>query len=173
MTLDGGVVRYHSTPALARHLADTTIAGGLRVATAESCTGGLVAKTITDLPGASAYYAGGVVAYSNDVKVRHLDVNPKDLEIHGAVSKIVALQMACGACSRFSADVALAVTGIAGPEGGSADKPVGTVWMAVAFSDGTSKARQERFKGGRQAVRDKSVAAVLRMAAEAIAGREL
>lgn len=133
----------------------------------------MVGTTITDHPGASAYYLGGVVAYADDVKVRGLDVDPKDIEGHGAVSKLVALQMAFGARRRFSADVAMAVTGIAGPRGGSAEKPVGTVWIAVALGDGTGIARRMQFTGARAAVREKSVVAVLRLAAEAITRRGL
>lgn len=167
----GGVVRYRSTKALVEHLAASATALKVRVATAESCTGGLLAKTITDIPGASAYYAGGVVAYCDEAKANHLGVDPRNLEAHGAVSKVVALQMAFGACHRFSADVAMAVTGIAGPSGGSAEKPVGTVWFAVAHADGTGEARVERFEGGRAAVRDKSVTAVLRLAANTLAWR--
>lgn len=147
-----------------RRLAGRAMARGLRIATAESCTGGLLGKTITDLPGASAFYAGGLIAYSNDVKIRHLAVDPEVLETHGAVSRIVALQMAFGACSRFSADLAMAVTGIAGPGGGTAEKPVGTVWLAVARSAGTGVARVEHFEGDRDSVREHSVAAVLSMA---------
>lgn len=147
-----------------RRLAGRAMAHGLRVATAESCTGGLLGKTITDLPGASAFYVGGVVAYSNDVKVRHLSVDPQVLETHGAVSRLVALQMAMGACRHFSADLAMAVTGIAGPGGGTPEKPVGTVWLAVAHSAGTGIARAAHFQGDRDAVRRRSVAAVLAMA---------
>ena len=154
----------------ARRLAGIATRLGLRVATAESCTGGLLAKIITDLPGASAHYAGGVVTYANDVKVKHLGVNPGSLEAHGAVSREVALEMAAGACRRFEADVAIAVTGIAGPDGGAPGKPVGTVWLAVALQDGTAHARVERFAGDRRAVRNASVAAALEMAADA-AGR--
>lgn len=153
-----------------RRLAGIVTRGGLRVATAESCTGGLLAKTITDLPGASAWYAGGVVAYANEVKVRHLGVAPATLEEQGAVSREVALQMAAGALRAFAADVSMAVTGIAGPEGGTPGKPVGTVWLAVALPGGTVHARLERFPGDRGEVRGASVAAVLEMAAEA-AGR--
>ena len=153
--------------AAARRLAGIATGRGLRVASAESCTGGLLAKTITDLPGASAHYAGGVVAYANDVKVAQLGVDPASLEAHGAVSREVALEMASGACRRFAADVAMAVTGIAGPEGGTPGKPVGTVWLAVALSDGQARARKACFPGDREAVRDASVAVVLQMAAEA------
>lgn len=164
-----GLVRYRTAHALVEHLALSSTTLGLRIATAESCTGGLLATMITDLPGASGHYVGGVVAYSNESKVHQLGVQSSDLDKHGAVSKIVALQMAFGACRRFSADLAMAVTGIAGPDGGQPDKPVGTVWIAVAQADGTGEARLEQFSGGRKAIRTKSAAAVLRLAAEAIA----
>ena len=153
---------------LAERLSAAAVAGEVRVATAESCTGGLLAAAITDLPGASEYYAGGVVAYANDVKVRHLGVEPGDLESRGAVSEAVALQMAHGACRRFSADLAMAVTGIAGPGGGTPEKPPGTVWMAVGLADGTGRAQVRRFAGDRQAVRARSVEEVMVMALQAI-----
>ena len=172
MTRHRGGSTNRSIQDLARQVAGLATARGLRVATAESCTGGLVAKTITDQPGASAHFRGGVVAYANDTKVRHLGVDARDLETHGAVSRIVALQMAFGACRRFSADVGMAVTGIAGPTGGTREKPVGTVWIAVALADGTGTARLKNFASGRDSVREESVAAVLRLAAEAIAERD-
>lgn len=150
----------------ARRLAAAAARRGLRLATAESCTGGLLATTITDLPGASAHYAGGVVAYSNDVKTGHLGVDPASLEEHGAVSRAVALQMACGAVRRFRADLAMAVTGIAGPGGGTPEKPVGTVWLAVAVAGGPASATLKRFPGDRDSVRRASVARVLELAAE-------
>lgn len=156
---------------LAERLSSAAASGGLRVATAESCTGGMLAAAITDLPGASEHYAGGIVAYADDVKIRHLGVDPGDLESRGAVSEEVALQMAGGACRRFSADVAMAVTGIAGPGGGTPEKPVGTVWMAVGLSDGTGRARRACFAGERSAVRAQSVEEVLAMAVEVVAGR--
>ena len=155
----------------AARLAAAAIGPGLKVATAESCTGGLVAKTITDLPGSSEWYLGGVVAYANDVKVRQLGVDPDVLHIHGAVSREVALQMVRGALRRFPVDVAVAVTGIAGPGGGTLAKPVGTVWVAVALADGTATARRCRFAGDRETVREQSAAEVLGMALEALAGR--
>lgn len=173
MTSGPEATKYHSAPELPRRLGRLARTRGLKVATAESCTGGMVGTTITDHPGASAYYRGGVVAYADEIKVRGLDVDPKDIDAHGAVSKLVALQMAFGARQRFSADVALAVTGIAGPRGGTAGKPVGTVWIAVALGDGTGIARRMQFTGARASVREKSVVAVLRLAAEAITLRDL
>lgn len=162
-----------SIPELAQRLSDLSRERGWKIATAESCTGGMAGAAITDQPGASAHYVGGVVAYCDDIKVSCLDVDPMVIDAHGAVSKPVALQMAFGARLRLSADVALAVTGIAGPRGGSPEKPVGTVWIAVALGDGTGTARRMRFVGGRESIRDRSVAAVLRLAAEAIAAHGL
>ncbi|HEY2773911.1 MAG TPA: competence/damage-inducible protein A [Candidatus Binatia bacterium] len=126
---------------------------GLVVATAESCTGGLIGSRITDVAGSSAYYSGGIVAYSNDLKQRLLGVDVKTLEKHGAVSEQTAREMATGALAAGAADLAVATTGIAGPDGGTAEKPVGTVAIALA-SGGRSGAqsvdsRLYRFWGGR------------------------
>lgn len=167
MTAEPGLAQHGSASETVRRLASRAMAHGLKLATAESCTGGLLATVITDLPGASAYYSGGVVAYSNDIKIRHLGVDPMALAKHGSVSRIVALQMAFGARRHFSADVAMAVTGVAGPGGGTAAKPVGTVWLAVALSAGAGVARLEHFGGDRAAVRHHSVAAALHLALEA------
>lgn len=173
MTPEPGGADYRSIPELVQHLSGASRERGLKIATAESCTGGMVGAAITDQPGASACYVGGAIAYCDDVKVRCLNVDPMVITAHGAVSKLVALQMAFGARRHFSADVALAVTGIAGPRGGSAEKPVGTVWIAVALSDGIGTARRMQFVGERAAIRDSSVAAVLRLATEAIATHDL
>jgi nicotinamide-nucleotide amidase len=99
---------------------------------AESCTGGNISAMVTSIPGSSAYYKGGTVAYSNEIKTSELNVSPYTLIISGAVSQEVAEQMADGSRSRFNTDFALAVTGIAGPDGGTPEKPVGTTWIAVA-----------------------------------------
>ena len=105
---------------------------GQTVATAESCTGGLIAERITDVPGSSAYFLGGVVAYSNEVKASLLGVSPSLIEREGAVSEAVVRAMAEGARARFGSDFALATSGISGPDGGTAAKPVGLVWIALA-----------------------------------------
>ena len=102
------------------------------LSTAESCTGGLIAKVVTDIPGSSRYFMGGVVSYSNEIKIKVLHVGRALLERHGAVSKEVARAMATGVQSLMHTDCAIAVTGIAGPDGGSAKKPVGLVYIAVA-----------------------------------------
>ncbi len=134
---------------------------GLRIAVAESCTGGLVLARLTDVPGSSAWVIGGVVAYDNAVKVRELGVGPELLREHGAVSEPVARAMALGVRARLAADVGVAVTGIAGPSGGSAEKPVGTVVIAVAAAAET--ARTFSFPGDRPTVRQHAVAAALDM----------
>lgn len=117
----------------------------LEIAVAESCSGGLLANSITDIPGSSAYFKGGIVSYSNEAKMRHLGISQNDLQQHGAVSKEVALQMAKGAADVFSADVGISTTGIAGPGGGSDKKPVGTVWIGYYQKDGAHFAVKARF----------------------------
>ena len=109
---------------------------GVRLGTAESCTGGLVAHLITEIPGSSDYFAGALVTYANEVKVALVDVAPEVLEAHGAVSAQVARAMADGARRRLGVDVATAVTGVAGPDGGTAAKPVGLTYVAVADAQG-------------------------------------
>jgi nicotinamide-nucleotide amidase len=130
------------------------------VATAESCTGGLVAKILTEVPGSSAYMLGGVVAYANEVKMKLLDVRSEDLEAHGAVSEVVARAMAEGVRARLGATYGLSTTGVAGPGGGSAEKPVGMVWLACA-SEGRTEARVIRLPGDRDFIRTGSANAVL------------
>lgn len=122
------------------------------VATAESCTGGLLAKLLTDTPGSSAYFRQGWVTYSNEAKMSQLGVRPETLAAHGAVSEQTVLEMARGARSASGAAVALSISGIAGPDGGTEDKPVGTVWLALA-SDRQTYARRFVFHGARDMVR--------------------
>jgi nicotinamide-nucleotide amidase len=129
---------------------------GRRLGLAESCSGGLLAARITDLPGASAYMAGSVVAYSNSAKAELLGVDAALIEAKGAVSPEVAEAMATGALERFDADVAVSVTGIAGPEGGTEQKPVGYVCFNARLADGTGIARDPVIPGGRQDVRERS-----------------
>jgi nicotinamide-nucleotide amidase len=111
-------------------------AKGLALATAESCTGGLISNRITDVPGASAVFTHGFVTYANEAKISMLGVSPEDLQTHGAVSETVACGMAAGALQASGADLAVAVTGIAGPDGGTAEKPVGTAWIGLAVKNG-------------------------------------
>ena len=129
---------------------------GHRLGLAESCSGGLLAARITDLPGASAYMAGSVVAYADEAKAELLGVDPALIERHGAVSPEVAEAMAEGAMARFGADVAVAITGIAGPDGGSEEKPVGYVCFNARLADGTAIARDPVIPGGRADIRERS-----------------
>ena len=133
----------------------------LFAATAESCTGGAIAATLTKTPGSSRCFSGGVVAYSNDAKVRLLDVDPASIEREGAVSESVAAAMARGARLRLGADVALATTGIAGPGGGSTEKPVGLVWLALDSRSGETITRRLQFPGERTAVQRRATVAAL------------
>jgi nicotinamide-nucleotide amidase len=129
---------------------------GHRLGLAESCSGGLLAARVTATPGASAYMAGSVVAYSNEAKTDLLGVEPALIERHGAVSPEVAGAMAEGALDRFEADVAVAITGIAGPDGGSAEKPVGYVCFDARLAAGASIARDPVIPGGREDIRERS-----------------
>ena len=150
---------------LVRKLAERMLAEGRMVGTAESCTGGLIAKCITDLPGSSAWFERGWVTYSDRAKRQELDVAGGLLKRHGAVSEPVARAMARGVLKNSRADVAVAVTGIAGPDGGSADKPVGTVWIAWAWREGTDPrvvAWRYRFEGDRDEVRRQTAEAALK-----------
>jgi competence/damage-inducible protein CinA-like protein len=129
---------------------------GRRLGLAESCSGGLLAARITDVPGASAYMAGSVVAYSNQAKAELLGVDPALIEAKGAVSAEVAEAMAIGALERFGADVAVSITGVAGPDGGTEEKPVGYVCFNARLADGTSIARDPTIPGGRADIRERS-----------------
>ena len=145
---------------------------GWRLATAESCTGGLIAGRLTDVAGSSDVVEGGVVVYADAQKVRWLRVPPAVLERDGAVSEATARAMAEGCRETFGVDVAVAVTGIAGPAGGSAEKPVGLVHLAVATPEGTIHQRAV-FPGDRRAVREATVDAALAMVASAAGGGEV
>lgn len=125
---------------------------GKTLSVAESCTGGLIGHRLTNVPGSSAYFQGGVISYSNAAKVDLLQVSPKALEVHGAVSSQTAEEMARGVRRRMKSDLGLAVTGIAGPDGGTEEKPVGTVHIALASPDKT-ESRRYRFWGRRQQVK--------------------
>lgn len=131
-----------------------------QLVTAESCTGGWVAKSCTDLAGSSRWYRGGVVAYTNDLKTSLLGVPASTLAVQGAVSEATVRAMAVGALDRLGGDVAVAVSGIAGPDGGSPDKPVGTVWFAWAVrtaGEVAVEARMHRLEGDRDRVRRQAV----------------
>jgi nicotinamide-nucleotide amidase len=136
---------------------------GRRIATAESCTGGLLAARLTERPGSSAYIAGGLVAYANEAKTELLGVDAALIEAHGAVSEPVAEAMAAGALRRFEADTAVAITGIAGPDGGTPDKPVGTVCFTVALADGGFSTRTIRLPGNRADIRERSTTVAMHL----------
>lgn len=136
---------------------------GHTAATAESCTAGLLAARLTDLPGASSRFAGGAVTYSNRAKRDLLGVDPGLIERHGAVSAEVARAMALGALDRFDADVAVAITGIAGPGGGSSEKPVGLVHFNVRTADGQEKTASPIIPGGRASVRERATLAAMHL----------
>lgn len=155
---------HESIQKLAQVLVDELTASSKAVATAESCTGGWVAKAVTDIAGASAVFHYGIVSYSNGAKESLLGVRNETLEEHGSVSEAVVEEMADGALSLSGADIAVAVSGIAGPDGGTDVKPVGTVWFAWATRDG-SKHRIEtslqHFDGDRELIRELTVAHAL------------
>jgi nicotinamide-nucleotide amidase len=137
---------------LVGHLAALLSKRKLKICTAESCTGGLIAKSFTDLPGSSAWFERGFVSYSNAAKTEMLGVPEALIEDYGAVSEAVASAMASGALQHSAADLAIAVTGVAGPDGGSEDKPVGTVWIALAAKE-QMVAKKYLFSGDRGAIR--------------------
>lgn len=147
--------------ALAKRLGEACQRHGLRLAAAESCTGGGVSEAITRIAGSSNWFDRGFVTYSNAAKEEMLGVSAHTLAVHGAVSEAVAGEMAAGALARSHADVAVAITGIAGPTGGTAAKPVGLVWFAWAHRGGTVQCRRFVFAGDRQAVRHQSVGVAL------------
>ncbi|MGH7057417.1 MAG: CinA family protein, partial [Acetobacteraceae bacterium] len=144
---------------------------GLRLVTAESCTGGLLAAALTAVAGASDVFDRGFVTYSNAAKAAMLGVPDALIASEGAMSEAVARTMAKGAIAASGADLAIAVTGVAGPDGGSAAKPVGLVWLAAAHRDGLVLAEQHRFPGNRAEVRRASVAAGLKLLARLIEER--
>ena len=148
-------------PELSIALGATLAARHWTAATAESCTGGLVAGAITDTAGSSGWFDRGFVTYSNEAKIELLGVLPETLDRFGAVSEQTAREMVTGALERSRADIAVAVTGIAGPAGGTADKPVGLVWFAWGVRGGAVEAVSHQFPGDRAAVREASVALAL------------
>ncbi len=150
---------------LLHRLAGHLLASGRRLVTAESCTGGWIAKACTDLPGSSRWFLGGAVVYDNALKAGLLGVNPQTLAEAGAVSEAVVREMAAGALDRLGGDVAVAVSGVAGPDGGTPDKPVGTVWFAWGRRDAQGtliRTALECFSGDRDAVRRQAVERALR-----------
>ena len=148
------------------------LAAGLRAVTAESCTGGGVASALTDVPGSSQWFERGYVTYSNAAKMQDLGVERGVLERQGSVSAAVVEQMVVGALSASGADVAVGVSGVAGPDGGTLEKPVGLVYLAVARRGGAVRVVRELFAGDRAAVRSAAVAAALRLLAQAAERQE-
>lgn len=135
-----------------------------QLVTAESCTGGWIGKALTDIPGSSRWYRGGVIVYSNELKQQLLGVSEQTLITHGAVSDAVVREMATGALEHLGGDIAVAISGIAGPDGAQPGKPVGTVWIAFAWRHGQAvhvNARLKLFTGDREEVRRRSVVAAL------------
>ncbi len=147
--------------ALARRVGEALAGAGLRLATAESCTGGWIAKAVTDVAGSSGWFDRGFVTYSNAAKERMLGVPAEAIAAHGAVSEPVVRAMAAGALAASRAQVTVAVSGIAGPGGGTPEKPVGTVWLAWARAGAGVRTRLARFAGDREAVRRQTVRAAL------------
>lgn len=148
--------------ALAEQVGKTLVAHDQKLVTAESCTGGWVAQSITDIPGSSAWFDRGFVTYSNEAKQDMLGVNQKTIEVFGAVSEECVIEMVQGALKNSNADSALAVTGIAGPDGGSYDKPIGTVWFGWLVTGGQCTTLRQQISGDREAVRQQAVDQALR-----------
>ena len=156
-----------STSELVKKLAQKLITSGKTIATAESCTGGNIAHNITLLAGSSQYFLGGIVSYANKVKMNVLGVSKEDLDKHGAVSQAVVETMATGACKTIGSNYSVATSGIAGPGGGSEEKPVGTVWMAV--SDGEKVVSKKwNFDGSREEIIEKATKTAIFMLLEIV-----
>lgn len=151
----------------AERLAKAVLPLDISIAVAESCTGGMIGSEITSVPGASSYFMGSAVTYSNDSKEKILDVSRKTLETKGAVSEEAAEQMAIGVRSLYSADASIAVTGIAGPDGGTPEKPVGLVYIAVSYEERTV-VRKCNFNGDRDEIRRCTVETSLEMLSDLI-----
>jgi len=147
------------TKTLSKEISEIFWREGFTLATAESCTAGNVAAIITAIPGSSRFYKGGVVAYANEVKQNMLHVNPETLAVHGAVSEETVTEMVNGAIETFDTDYAMATSGIAGPAGGTPEKPVGTIWVAAGSRDKVITAKLTEDEG-----RDKNIQAATKKA---------
>jgi nicotinamide-nucleotide amidase len=157
--------------ALAEQVGRELLEAGWRIVTAESCTAGWIAKALTDVPGSSQWVDSGYVTYSNSAKMRDVGVSPRTLREHGAVSEATVREMANGALREAGVEMAIAVSGIAGPDGGSAEKPVGTVWFAVATAKARGPAARceaRAFDGDREQVRRQSVGHALQLALQVL-----
>ena len=148
---------------LVQTLAKLMIAKKFKLATAESCTGGMLSQRVTALSGSSEWFECGFITYSNDLKISLLGVQAKVLDEFGAVSKEVAEQMALGTLQNCAADIAVSITGIAGPRGGSTAKPVGTVYIATAKLNQSAKAKHYHFKGNREVIRKQTTHAAIKL----------
>jgi nicotinamide-nucleotide amidase len=168
----GPVVYAEDDRTMEEVVGEALLQHGWRVATAESCTAGLLAKRLTDVPGASRYFDRGFVTYSNDAKVELLGVSEGDIAAHGAVSAPVAEQMAHGARHRAGVELGIAITGVAGPEGGSDEKPVGTVFVALSTPEGEAVRRFQQ-QGSRATIRERSVQFALDLARRRLLGLSL
>jgi nicotinamide-nucleotide amidase len=166
------VIYAEGSSVMEQVVGDALLELGWRIAVAESCTGGLLAKRITDVPGSSRYFERGFVTYSNAAKVDLLGVRAADLEQHGAVSAPVAEQMASGAAQKAGVEVGVAITGIAGPDGGTAEKPVGTVFIAVASPRGVAS-RHHKMLGTRAVIRERSAQTALDLVRRQLRGMPL
>jgi nicotinamide-nucleotide amidase len=150
-----------SLQALAAEVGQRLKAKGQKLAVAESCTGGWIAKALTDVAGSSAWFERGFITYSNEAKLAMLGVRQASLDAHGAVSETVVREMAEGAADWSLAQVAVAVSGVAGPDGGSPDKPVGTVWIGWRWADGKVTSQYFLFTGDRESIRRQTVLGAL------------
>ncbi len=156
---------------LATELGDQLLKKKWLVATAESCTGGGIASAITDIPGSSQWFDRGFVTYSNAAKIELLDVKTKTLQQFGAVSAETAVEMADGCLAHSLADIAVSVTGIAGPTGGTDDKPVGTVFIGLSVNGSLTQTRRKLFQGNRQQIRQQSIICALRQIIKVLGNR--
>ena len=172
LELVGSVVYAEGEHTMEEVVGEALLARSWRMATAESCTAGLLAKRVTDVPGSSRYFDRGFVTYSNEAKVELLGVGEADLATHGAVSAPVAEQMARGARHRAGVELGVAITGVAGPEGGSAEKPVGTVFVALSTPEGEA-VRRFHFAGSRATIRERSAQIALDLARRRLLGLPL
>lgn len=153
---------------LSQRIGEHLLARNWRIATAESCTGGGVAAAITAIAGSSAWFEYGIVSYANTAKEKLLGVSSESLEREGAVSETVVIQMARGALALSGANIAVAISGVAGPSGGSPEKPVGTVWFAWAMATGEVKTQLKNFTGDRAEIQKQSVICALSTALEIV-----
>jgi len=161
----------HQCRQLVEQVANKLLQAQLKLVTAESCTGGWIACEATAIPGSSAWFERGFVTYSNQSKQEMLGVSTVTLEQHGAVSELTVREMAQGALAHSQADVSVAVSGVAGPTGGSVDKPLGTVWLAWAYGE-TIQASKYCFKGDREQVREQAVYAAFKGLLELVNSHE-